>query len=124
MNKISFGKVIYPPACQERTMKQTAIQDVIENIFNLRHQDLPISTVVHRNLRADILVKHLKNGNTEIKFIKSKKPQNVKYSEKYINDNIGGCVLSHRDDLSSICDKLEKFADKCVDAAKNYYMVQ
>lgn len=120
MRKINFGKVIFPPYYQDRTLKQSAIQDVINNVFYMPHPDLPASTIIHRNLRADILIKNLKNGNTEIHLTKSKKPQNVKFSDKFIEENIGKYTINCKDSLGVICEKLEDFADKCVEAAKKY----
>ena len=121
MNNISFGKVIFPPMYQDRTLKQTAVQDVIDNIFNRQKRpQQSASTIVHNKLRADIVVMHLKNGDTEIKFQKSEKPQKKVFSKSYIAENIGNYVINHKEHLFTISEKLEAFADKCVAAAEKY----
>ena len=121
MKNISFGKVIFPPMYKDRTLKQTAVQDVIDNVFNNQYRPKQsASTIVHNKLRADIVVTNLKNGDTEIKFKKSSKPQGKIFSESYIKEKIGNFVVNHKEHLFTISEKLEEFADKCVDAAMKY----
>ena len=121
MNNISFGKVIFPPMYKDRTIKQTAVQDVIDNIFNReKRPQYSAATIVHNKLRADIVVKHLTNGDTEIKFKKSEKPQGKIFSEPYIKEKIGNFIVNHKEHLFTISEKLEEFAEKCVDAAMKY----
>ena len=121
MNNISFGKVIFPPMYKDRTLKQIAVQDVIDNVFNNQYRPKQsASTIVHNKLRADILVTNLKNGDTEIKFQKSASPKGRVFSDTYIAKKIGTFVVNHKDNLFEITGKLEEFADKCVDAAMRY----
>ena len=119
--QVSFGKVIFPPMYNDRTLKQTAIQDVIDNIFNMeKRPQYSASTLIHNKLRADVVVTHLKNGDIEIKFQKSEKPKGRVFSKSYIEENIGNYIVNHKDHLFTISEKLEEFADKCAAAAMNY----
>ena len=112
--KVSFGTLINKKHIHERTFKQEATQDVINNIFEAQiYSGRALARILEKKLGVDVVVTSLKDGSTLIDFEKTKNKSAKIYNKNFVENNFPSLKINNNNHLLNICKVIENYADTC-----------
>ena len=104
--QVSFGKIKYENELKAKTDKQQLIEDLVTNYFlSKKGKEPSLKTVIKRDLSADILVKHTKDGNTTISLVSTKDKTKLPF--------IPSLEIPNRLFIFKIGEMIENFGETC-----------
>lgn len=117
--KVSFGKILYECELREKTFRQAANEDVIYNVIKPYKEfssGRPLVSFLKDKLKADIVISHVKDGNT---IVKLKNCASVKHPPvENINEMVRPFVINPKMPLVSVLSGIEDYLNKSIEIAK------